>query len=64
MAGEREINELVAELRRGLAATPANWSAEDFQRFCENIARAIARAGEQAGSPGQQPEYGEVERPG
>ncbi|HEU5423148.1 MAG TPA: hypothetical protein VFU72_06380 [Nitrolancea sp.] len=64
MAGEREINELVAELRRGLPATPASWSAEDLQRFCENIARAIVRAGEQATAAGQQPEYGEVERPG
>ena len=62
MAGERRIEELVAELRRGLPSTPANWSAEDFQRFCENIARAIEHGQEIAAAASQQPDFGEEDR--
>ena len=63
MVDEQHVRELVAELRRGVPSTPASWSADDFQRFCENIARAIRHAYEQSAVESQQPEYGEDERP-
>lgn len=55
---------LVSEINRGLPAAPGQLSADEFNKLCENIARAIGHAiGEydrSAKSP--EPDFGEEER--
>ncbi|HEX3721164.1 MAG TPA: hypothetical protein VHV31_00140 [Nitrolancea sp.] len=55
---------LVDEIKRGLPTAPAQFSEEQFNRLCENIAGAIATAIEHydGSLKSPEPDFGEEER--
>jgi len=59
-----DTQELVAMIKRGLPSAPGQFSEEQFNRLCDNIASAIAGAIEhydgRMKSP--EPDFGEEER--
>ena len=59
-----DTQELVATIKRGLPSAPGQFSEEQFNRLCDNIANAIAGAIERYDGRMKSPEadFGEEER--